>query len=87
MTPERLKVAEAMVFCIEHSEAADEICDCIAESLSILQTPIPKKVMSLLYSSFYGHETWYLTLQEKYGENKVLRIIFGLTETRSKRRT
>jgi hypothetical protein len=46
MTPERLKVAEAMVFCIEHSEAADEICDCIAESLSILQTPIPKKVMS-----------------------------------------
>ncbi|KAJ4435475.1 hypothetical protein ANN_18091 [Periplaneta americana] len=44
MTPERLKVAEAMVFCIEHSEAAEEICDCIAESLSILQTPIPKKV-------------------------------------------
>ncbi|KAJ9581860.1 hypothetical protein L9F63_003791, partial [Diploptera punctata] len=34
MTPERLKVAEAMVFCIEHSEAAEEICDCIAESLS-----------------------------------------------------
>jgi U2-associated protein SR140 len=47
MTPERLKVAESMVFCIEHSEAADEICDCIAESLSILQTPIPKKVIEL----------------------------------------
>lgn len=42
--PERIKVAEAMVFCIEHSEAAEEICDCIAESLGILHTPIHKKV-------------------------------------------
>lgn len=50
MTPERLKVAESMVFCIEHSEAADEICDCIAESLSILQTPIPKKVIPAFYT-------------------------------------
>ena len=61
MTPERLKVAEAMVFCIEHSEAAEEICDCIAESLSILQTPIPKKV-SFSY--------WYVdcTFQTNYFE-------------------
>lgn len=42
--PERIKVAEAMVFCMEHSEAAEEICDCLAESLSILDTPIHKKV-------------------------------------------
>ncbi|TGZ42719.1 Uncharacterized protein DBV15_09499 [Temnothorax longispinosus] len=39
ISPERIKVAEAMVFCIEHAEAAEEICDCISESLSILQTP------------------------------------------------
>jgi len=57
MTPERLKVAESMVFCIEHSEAADEICDCIAESLSILQTPIPKKVIAAFYTSC-GCGTW-----------------------------
>lgn len=44
MTPERLKVAESMVFCIEHSEAADEICDCIVESLSNPSTALPKKV-------------------------------------------
>lgn len=62
MTPERLKVAEAMVFCIEHSEAADEICDCIAESLSILQTPIPKKVISPFYFSFFAREICHLTL-------------------------
>jgi U2-associated protein SR140 len=57
MTPERLKVAESMVFCIEHSEAADEICDCIAESLSILQTPIPKKVITA-YDPLCGCGTW-----------------------------
>ena len=45
--PERIKVAEAMVFCMEHSEAAEEICDCIAESLGILHTPIHKKVCFL----------------------------------------
>lgn len=55
MTPERLKVAESMVFCIEHSEAADEICDCIAESLSILQTPIPKKIARLYLISDILH--------------------------------
>lgn len=37
ISPERIRVAEAMVFCIEHAEAAEEICDCISESLSILQ--------------------------------------------------
>lgn len=44
MTPERLKVAEVMVFCMEHSEAADEICDCIMESLANPSTALPKKV-------------------------------------------
>jgi U2-associated protein SR140 len=34
-----------MVWCLEHAEAAEEIVECIAESLSILQTPIPKKVL------------------------------------------
>ncbi|KAG5326007.1 SR140 protein, partial [Acromyrmex heyeri] len=47
ISPERIKVAEAMVFCIEHAEAAEEICDCISESLSILQTPVNKKIARL----------------------------------------
>ena len=33
-----------MVWCLDHAESAEEIVECIAESLSILQTPIPKKV-------------------------------------------
>lgn len=44
MTPERLKIADAMVFCIEHAEAADEICDCILESISNSDTLLYKKV-------------------------------------------
>ncbi|CAB0013685.1 unnamed protein product [Nesidiocoris tenuis] len=43
MTPERLKIADAMVFCIEHAEAADEICDCILESISNPETLLFKK--------------------------------------------
>ncbi|XP_033207968.1 U2 snRNP-associated SURP motif-containing protein isoform X2 [Belonocnema kinseyi] len=55
ITPERIKVAEAMVFCIEHAEAAEEICDCITESLSILQTPANKKIARLYLISDILH--------------------------------
>lgn len=33
-----------MLFCLNHAEAAEEIVECITESLSILKTPLPKKV-------------------------------------------
>ncbi|KOX75852.1 U2 snRNP-associated SURP motif-containing protein [Melipona quadrifasciata] len=55
ISPERIKVAEAMVFCIEHAEAAEEICDCISESLSILQTPVNKKIARLYLISDILH--------------------------------
>ena len=50
LTPERVKIGVAMVWCLDHAESAEEIVECIAESLSILQTPIPKKVC---YGRFY----------------------------------
>uniref|UniRef100_H2M334 U2 snRNP-associated SURP domain containing n=1 Tax=Oryzias latipes TaxID=8090 RepID=H2M334_ORYLA len=43
LSPKRGDVAEAMLFCLNHAEAAEEIVECIAESLSILKTPLPKK--------------------------------------------
>ena len=52
LTPERSKVAEAMVFCVEHAESAEEICECIAESLSILETPMHKKVKECYFLFF-----------------------------------
>ena len=44
LMPDRNPLAETMVWCIEHAEAGDEIVECIAESLSILQTPLAKKI-------------------------------------------
>ena len=32
------------MWCIEHAEAGEEIVECIAESLSITQTPLAKKI-------------------------------------------
>ncbi|KAG8263485.1 U2 snRNP-associated SURP domain-containing protein [Homalodisca vitripennis] len=55
MTPERLKVAEVMVFCMEHSEAAEEICDCILESLSNPSTALYKKIARLYLISDILH--------------------------------
>jgi len=59
LTPERTKIGDAMLWAIDHADAADEIIDCIAESLSILQTAPHKKVNTpkysfpLITSSFY----------------------------------
>uniref|UniRef100_A0A0C9RHP3 U2SURP_2 protein n=1 Tax=Fopius arisanus TaxID=64838 RepID=A0A0C9RHP3_9HYME len=55
ISPERLKVAEVMVFCIEHAEAAEEICDCIGESLCIVATPASKKIARLYLISDILH--------------------------------
>nr|CAH0099607.1 unnamed protein product [Daphnia galeata] len=57
LTPEKTKVAEAMIFCIEHAEAYEEIIDFIAESLNSVKTSIAKKlgrfflVSDVLYNS------------------------------------
>ena len=44
LTPERAKVGDAMVWCLEHAESAEEVVECLAESLSLLETPLAKKV-------------------------------------------
>ncbi|XP_078403479.1 U2 snRNP-associated SURP motif-containing protein-like isoform X4 [Cetorhinus maximus] len=47
LAPHRNDIGDAMVFCLNNAEAAEEIVDCIAESLSILQTPLQKKIARL----------------------------------------
>lgn len=37
-----------MVWCLDHATSSEEIVECITESLSILQTPLPKKVCTSL---------------------------------------
>uniref|UniRef100_A0A8C7N7K7 U2 snRNP-associated SURP domain containing n=1 Tax=Oncorhynchus kisutch TaxID=8019 RepID=A0A8C7N7K7_ONCKI len=47
LTPRKGDIAEAMLFCLLHAEAAEEIVECVTESLSILKTPLPKKIARL----------------------------------------
>ncbi|XP_071542490.1 U2 snRNP-associated SURP motif-containing protein isoform X2 [Panulirus ornatus] len=44
LNPEREKVGEAMVWCIEHADAAEEICQCLTEALTNNDTAMPKKI-------------------------------------------
>ncbi|XP_020802276.1 U2 snRNP-associated SURP motif-containing protein [Drosophila serrata] len=55
LTPERARIGDAMIFCIEHADAADEICECIAESLGSLKTPASKKIARLYLISDILH--------------------------------
>ncbi|XP_074657715.1 U2 snRNP-associated SURP motif-containing protein-like isoform X2 [Tubulanus polymorphus] len=57
MTPERSKIGDLMVWCLDHAESAEEIVECIAESLSILETPIPKKIARLYLISDILHNS------------------------------
>lgn len=55
LTPERSRIGDAMIFCIEHSDAADEICECIAESLANPGTIASKRIARLYLISDVLH--------------------------------
>uniref|UniRef100_A0A665X981 U2 snRNP-associated SURP motif-containing protein n=1 Tax=Echeneis naucrates TaxID=173247 RepID=A0A665X981_ECHNA len=85
LTPRRGDIAEAMLFCLSHAEAAEEIVECITESLSILKTPLPKKIARLylvsdvLYNSSakVANASYY----RKYFETKLCQIFSDLNAT------
>uniref|UniRef100_A0A669CQU9 U2 snRNP-associated SURP motif-containing protein n=1 Tax=Oreochromis niloticus TaxID=8128 RepID=A0A669CQU9_ORENI len=85
LTPRRADIAEAMLFCLSHAEAAEEIVECITESLSILKTPLPKKIARLylvsdvLYNSSakVANASYY----RKYFETKLCQIFADLNAT------
>ncbi|CAH1782434.1 unnamed protein product [Owenia fusiformis] len=82
MTPERVKVGDAMVWCLDHAEAAEEIVECVQESLSILETPLPKKIARLflisdiLYNS--SAKVPNASFFRKYFENKLAEVFRDL---------
>jgi U2-associated protein SR140 len=47
ITPGRNKISEIMIFSIEHSEAIQEISECLKESLSNPKTTMQKKISRL----------------------------------------
>jgi len=55
LTPEKQKIQDAMIYCIEHADAAEEIVDCVVESLSLLETPLHKKIARLYLISDVLH--------------------------------
>ncbi|XP_071373027.1 U2 snRNP-associated SURP motif-containing protein isoform X3 [Centroberyx affinis] len=85
LTPRKGDIAEAMLFCLSHAEAAEEIVECITESLSILKTPLPKKIARLylvsdvLYNSSakVSNASYY----RKYFETKLCQIFSDLNAT------
>ncbi|XP_013910318.1 PREDICTED: U2 snRNP-associated SURP motif-containing protein isoform X1 [Thamnophis sirtalis] len=85
LTPRKNDIGDAMVFCLNNAEAAEEIVDCIAESLSILKTPLPKKIARLylvsdvLYNSSakVANASYY----RKFFETKLCQIYSDLNAT------
>lgn len=55
LSPERERVGEAMVWCIEHADAAEEICQCVTEALTNNETALPKKIARLYLVSDILH--------------------------------
>ena len=47
ITMERSQIREAMIWCVDHAESAEEISDCLCESLTITETPFPLKIARL----------------------------------------
>ncbi|KAI1898636.1 hypothetical protein AGOR_G00074420 [Albula goreensis] len=84
LTPRREDIGDAMVFCLERAEAAEEVVGCIAESLSLLQTPLQKKIARLylvsdiLYNSSakVANASYY----RKYFETKLPQIFGDISE-------
>ena len=47
----RNAIAEAMVWCIEHADSGEEIVDCLAESLSILEVSTRHWIHNMMLST------------------------------------
>ncbi|KAM3869216.1 U2 snRNP-associated SURP motif-containing protein [Diretmus argenteus] len=57
LTPRREDIANAMLFCLERAEAAEEVVGHITESFSLLQTPLQRKLARLYLVSDVLHNS------------------------------
>uniref|UniRef100_A0A3P8YR95 U2 snRNP-associated SURP domain containing n=1 Tax=Esox lucius TaxID=8010 RepID=A0A3P8YR95_ESOLU len=84
LSPRRDEVGDAMVFCLERAEAAEEVVGCIAESLSLLGTPLQKKIARLylvsdiLYNC--GAKVTNASYYRKYFEAKLPQIFGDISD-------
>ena len=54
---ERQSIKECMGWCIERSAASEEIVETVTESLTLKQTPVPKKLARLFLVSDLLHNS------------------------------
>lgn len=47
VTMERSKIKDGMIWCMEHAESAEEIVECLTESLCLTETSLPLKIARL----------------------------------------
>jgi len=57
LTPRQKQVGDLMVFCMDHSNHAEEIVECIVESCCILETPLTKKIARVYLISDILHNS------------------------------
>ncbi|XP_054481243.1 U2 snRNP-associated SURP motif-containing protein isoform X2 [Anoplopoma fimbria] len=80
LTPSREDIANAMLFCLERADAAEEVVGTITESFSLIQTPLQKKIARLYLVSDILHNSCAkvagASYYRKYFETKLTQI-FG----------
>ncbi|XP_038563719.1 U2 snRNP-associated SURP motif-containing protein isoform X1 [Micropterus salmoides] len=80
LSPSREDIANAMLFCLERADAAEEVVGHITESFSLLQTPLQKKIARLYLVSDILHNSCAkvagASYYRKYFEAKLTQI-FG----------
>lgn len=76
LNPTKQSVGAAMMFCINHSDAAKEVIECIHDSLQLLETPYQKKVTRLyLVSDVLNNSCANVTNASYYREGFKLRLV------------
>ncbi|XP_034746945.1 U2 snRNP-associated SURP motif-containing protein [Etheostoma cragini] len=80
LTPGREDIGNAMLFCLQRADAAEEVVGHITESFSLLQTPLQKKIARLYLVSDILHNSCAkvasASYYRKYFETKLTQI-FG----------
>ncbi|KAM9349012.1 LOW QUALITY PROTEIN: U2 snRNP-associated SURP motif-containing protein [Symphorus nematophorus] len=83
LTPSRGDIANAMLFCLERADAAEEVVGHITESFSLLQTPLQKKIARLYLVSDILHNSCAkvagASYYRKYFETKLTQIFEDLS--------
>ncbi|CAN9501450.1 unnamed protein product [Ophioblennius macclurei] len=80
LTPSREEIANAMLFCLDRADAAEEVVGHITDSFSLLQTPLQKKIARLYLVSDILHNSCAkvagASYYRKYFETRLMQI-FG----------